>query len=208
MLGDVLEELGEFDRARDHFLETLRVDSLACEERDAEELEQVLDATLEHLRRTVEELPAARRARLAGVPLLVQRLPSEDMIRTGPDPRAFGLFEGPMHADTEGIESAPLLVEVHLKSRDTRQTVTEASPGAGRERSLVGSGLSAPVSEHFLELARVERELNLRDAVRGEFAHPVGLKARQEGRVCLDGLPETVPRDVVVRSKPRRANAP
>ncbi len=69
-------------------------------------------------------------------------------------------------------------VEVHLKSRDARQTVTEASPGAGRERSLVWSGLGAPVSEHFQELARVERESNLRDAVRGEFAHPVGLKAR------------------------------
>ncbi len=114
LLGDLLEELGDFEHARGHFLETLRLDSIASAERDAAELEQVLDATLEHLRRTVEELPLAWRTRLEGVPLLVQRLPSEDMVQTGLDPRAFGLFEGPMHADTEGLGGAPLLTRIVL----------------------------------------------------------------------------------------------
>lgn len=114
LLGDVLERLGEFDRAREQFLETLRIDSLASSERDTDELEQVLDATLEHLQRTVEELPKSWRGRLEGVPLLVQRLPSEDMVRTGLDPRAFGLFEGPVHADTEGLDGAPLPTRIVL----------------------------------------------------------------------------------------------
>lgn len=114
LLGDVLEELGDFNAARDHFLETLRIDGLASAQRDTEELEQILDAALAHLRHAVEELPAAWRERLAGVPLLVQRLPSEDMVQSGLDPRAFGLFEGPMHADAEGIESPPLLTRIVL----------------------------------------------------------------------------------------------
>lgn len=114
LLGDVLEELGDFAGAQPHFLETLRIDSLASAERDPDELEQILDLTLEHLRRTVEELPEMWRRRLAGVPLLVQRLPSADMVKGGLDPRALGLFEGPMHADAEGIEGAPHLTRIVL----------------------------------------------------------------------------------------------
>lgn len=114
LLGNVLEGLGDFARAQPHFLETLRIDSLASAERDPDELEQILDLTLEYLRRTVEELPEMWRNRLLGVPLLVQRLPSEDMLKGGLDPRAFGLFEGPMHADTEGIEGAPHLTRIVL----------------------------------------------------------------------------------------------
>lgn len=107
LLGEVFEDLGKFDQARKHFLETLRLDSRASAERPAKEIEAVLDETLEHLEHSVQELPELWRARLEGVPLLVQRLPSEDMVRTGLDPRALGLFEGPMHADAEGIDCAP-----------------------------------------------------------------------------------------------------
>lgn len=114
LLGDVLEELGEFEPAAEHFLETLRIDSLACAEHDPDEVERMLDATLEHLERTVQELPELWQERLKGVPLLVQRLPSEDMVRGGLDPRALGLFEGPMHADNEGLETAPQLTRIVL----------------------------------------------------------------------------------------------
>jgi len=114
MLGDVLEDMGKLERALDHFLETLRLDSQASAEHSAEEVEGVLDATLEHLERTVKELPAEWRARLEGVPLLVQRLPSEDMVRAGLDPRALGLFDGPMHAEAEGIDCAPAPTRIVL----------------------------------------------------------------------------------------------
>lgn len=114
LLGDVLEELGDFERAGVHFSETLRIDSLAGAERDADEVERMLDVTLEHLERTVRELPQLWQERLKGVPLLVQRLPSEDMVRGGLDPRALGLFEGPMHVDSEALETAPQLTRIVL----------------------------------------------------------------------------------------------
>ena len=118
LLGDVLEELGEFDRAQAHFLETLRIDSRESAERPPAQVERELDRTLAELERTVEELPELWRKRLLGVPLLVQRLPSEDMVRAGLDPRALGSFEGPMHADGEGLDAAPLPTRIVLFSEN------------------------------------------------------------------------------------------
>src|SRR5690606_1424748 len=80
----------------------------------ADEVEQLLDATLEHLKHTIEELPELWRERLTDVPLLVQRLPSEDMVRAGLDPRAFGLFEGPMRVHSQGLEAPPSLTRIVL----------------------------------------------------------------------------------------------
>lgn len=114
LLGDVLEESADFQRALPHFLETLRLDTLASKERFPTEIEAELDVTLEHLQHVVEELPGEWQARLKGVPLLVQPLPSEDMVRGGLDPRALGLFEGPMHVDTQGIDQAPLPTRIVL----------------------------------------------------------------------------------------------
>ena len=93
---------------------TGRIDSQASAAFDPAEVEQLLDVTLEQLQQTVEELPQLWRERLTGVPLLVQRLPTEEMVRGGLDPRALGLFEGPMHADSEGIESTPQLTRIVL----------------------------------------------------------------------------------------------
>jgi len=106
LLGDVLEDLGEVPRATVHFLETLRLDQLASSEDPATEVEEILDQTLSHLKRAVAELPAPWQARLRGVPLLVQRLPSVDMVQAGLDPRALGLFEGPTHAETQALDAA------------------------------------------------------------------------------------------------------
>lgn len=114
LLGDVLEESADLERALPHFLETLRLDSLASKERPSGEIEAELDVTLEHLQQVVEELPGVWRARLKGVPLLVQPLPTEDMVKGGLDPRALGLFEGPMHVDFEGIDQAPVPTRIVL----------------------------------------------------------------------------------------------
>lgn len=108
LLGDVLEDLGETERAAVHFLETLRLDRLATSEEPEADVEAMLDETLTYLRRAVSELPAPWQERLNGVPLLVQRLPSEDMVQSGLDPRALGLFEGPTHAEAQGLDAAPI----------------------------------------------------------------------------------------------------
>ncbi len=86
LLGDVLEDLGETERAAVHFLETLRLDRLATSEEPEADVEAMLDETLTYLRRAVSELPAPWQERLNGVLLLVQRLPSEDMVQSGLDP--------------------------------------------------------------------------------------------------------------------------
>lgn len=126
LLGDVLEESSDFGRALPHFLETLRLDTLASKERLPTELEEELDATLEHLQHVVEELPGVWRARLQGVPLLVQPLPTEDMVRGGLDPRALGLFEGPTHMDTEGFDQAPVPTRIVLFAENLALDFPEA----------------------------------------------------------------------------------
>jgi predicted Zn-dependent protease with MMP-like domain len=59
---------------------------------------------LDHIERVAYDvlsaLPAPFAARLAHVPVLLERRPSRDLVRDGFDPRALGLFEGPTHDDT------------------------------------------------------------------------------------------------------------
>jgi predicted Zn-dependent protease with MMP-like domain len=114
LLADVLEDQGELERATTHFLEVLRLDGIATADRPEDEVAEVLDETLVHLKRAVAELPDPWQARLTGVPLLVQRLPDEDMVRGGLDPRALGLFEGPTHAETHSPDAAPVPTRIVL----------------------------------------------------------------------------------------------
>jgi len=114
LLGDVLEDLGHEKLATEHFLETLRLDRLATADQPQAEVDQILDEALAHLKAAVTELPAPWQARLSGVPLFVQRLPSEDMVQAGLDPRALGLFEGPTHGDSLALDAAPAPTRIVL----------------------------------------------------------------------------------------------
>jgi len=107
LLGDVLEDLGDTASATTHFLATLRLDSLATAPNSPEQVNEMLDETLVHLKRAVAELPPAWQGRLANVPLVVERLPTEDLVEGGLDPRALGLFEGPTHGESQGLDAAP-----------------------------------------------------------------------------------------------------
>lgn len=113
-LGDVLEDLGDLERATTHFLRVLELDTLAVAERPAAELEELLDETLQHLKTTVEELPKEWHERLKNVPLEVARLPSEDLVKDGLDPRALGLFEGPTHAEQASADAIPVPTRIVL----------------------------------------------------------------------------------------------
>jgi predicted Zn-dependent protease with MMP-like domain len=58
------------------------------------------------------ELPAEVRARLQNVPILIDDLPSEDLVRDGLDPRALGVFQGtPL---PEGGELASTVTHIRL----------------------------------------------------------------------------------------------
>jgi len=60
----------------------------------------------------LDELPADVRAKLERAPILIDDLPSEDMVAEGLDPRMLGVFSGtPM---PEGGELAPAVTNIHL----------------------------------------------------------------------------------------------
>jgi predicted Zn-dependent protease with MMP-like domain len=70
-----------------------------------DELERLASAAL-------DELPADVRAKLERAPILIDDLPSEDMVAEGLDPRMLGVFSGtPM---PEGGELAPAVTNIHL----------------------------------------------------------------------------------------------
>jgi predicted Zn-dependent protease with MMP-like domain len=104
LLGDVLEDLGESDAATKHFLETLRLDAEDAAERDEDERRELFDLVEAELKRTMHELPPRFSKLLADVPLVVESLPAEHHVVDGLDPRALGLFEGPIQAERDGLE--------------------------------------------------------------------------------------------------------
>lgn len=68
-----------------------------------EELESVAEAAL-------SELPEEVRERLGNVPILVEEMPSEALVREGLDPRVLGLFTGtplPHKSSLEGQAHTP-----------------------------------------------------------------------------------------------------
>ena len=137
LLADVLEDDGELELATTHFLETLRLDTLATQDLPQAEVDQVLDDTLLYLKRAVSELPAPWQARLSGVPLLVQRLPSEDMVQAGLDPRALGLFEGPTHGETLALDAAPIPTRIVVFAENLALDFPEAEDFAEQVKITV-----------------------------------------------------------------------
>src|SRR5262249_55409504 len=72
------------------------------------------------------ELPHAARARLANVPVLVDDLPSEELVKEGVDPRVLGLFDGtPMPAES-AVGGAPSLTTIHLFQRNLESAAADA----------------------------------------------------------------------------------
>src|SRR5690606_31783853 len=70
-------------------------------------------------------------------------------------------------------------IEFHLNLRETRQAAANTSSSAGGKGPLVWPGFGTVVSQDLQELARAERKLNFRHAVRGEVAQAAWLTARQ-----------------------------
>ena len=114
LLGSACEELGDERGKIEQFMEVLRLDEgldEALEEEDAAELENLI---VEAAEETITGLPAPFRAQLANVPILVEPRPSEDLVREGFDPRAFGLFEGPTHVEHKNGEASELPTRIVL----------------------------------------------------------------------------------------------
>jgi len=95
-LALLYEELEDQPSAVHHFLRTRALDARLDTERNLEdpaEIERIENVA----RETIESLPPEFAERLKEVPLILEPRPSRNLVETGFDPRAFGLFEGPEH---------------------------------------------------------------------------------------------------------------
>jgi len=99
-LGLLLEELGDEQGTVHHFLRTRALDAKLDRERtiggqaEVDRIEQVA-------RKTLEELPEEFASLLRSVPVMLESRPSRALVESGFDPRAYGLFEGPEHGESE-----------------------------------------------------------------------------------------------------------
>jgi predicted Zn-dependent protease with MMP-like domain len=102
-LAHVSEQLGDTEACTQHLLEVLAIDADADNSAgfDARAHEAVV---LEAAERTLASLPSPFKERLAEVPILIEDRPRRELVRSGFDPRALGLFEGPNDADRRGGE--------------------------------------------------------------------------------------------------------
>lgn len=91
--GFACEEAGDREGMIHHFLEVLRLDAA-----DADRVGLGSEAELDLIESTAEEVlahvPEQFREQLGNVPVVLEARPHEELVRTGFDPRALGLFEG------------------------------------------------------------------------------------------------------------------
>jgi predicted Zn-dependent protease with MMP-like domain len=81
------------------------------------------------------ELPAEVRARFEHVPILIDELPSQELVGDGTDPRSLGLFQGtPLSA---GSEVTPSVTTIHLFRKNLERTSTDLDQLAEEVRITV-----------------------------------------------------------------------
>lgn len=99
-LGLMLEDLGDEAGMVHHFLRTLALDEKLDAERSLGTPEEI-DRIEQVARRTLESLPDEFGKLLRSVPVLLEPRPSQSLVESGFDPRAYGLFEGPEHGERD-----------------------------------------------------------------------------------------------------------
>jgi predicted Zn-dependent protease with MMP-like domain len=99
-LGLLYEDLSDQASAVHHFLRTRALDAHLDNERNLEDKAEI-DRIERVARETLEGLPDEFAERLRSVPILLEPRPSRQLVETGFDPRAFGLFEGPEHGQDD-----------------------------------------------------------------------------------------------------------
>ena len=99
-LGLLLEDLGDEEGMVHHFLRTHELDAELDRERSLGTREEI-DRIERVARKTLEELPEEFAQMLQSVPILLESRPSRDLVESGFDPRAYGLFDGPEHGEDD-----------------------------------------------------------------------------------------------------------
>lgn len=113
LFAQVLEELGEHPASVREMLEVRKLDA-ASDERDGFELAAVEGSIVSTAEKILAQLPPRFKTLLAGVPVLVEDRPSEELVRDGFDPRSLGLFSGPHHEERSGPGVPPAPTRIVL----------------------------------------------------------------------------------------------
>ncbi len=113
LYAQVLEEIGEHPASVREMLVVRRLDT-ASDERDGFDLAAVEGPIVTTAEKVLSELPERFKSLLAGVPVLVEDRPSEELVRDGFDPRSLGLFSGPNQEDRAGPGAAPAPTRIVL----------------------------------------------------------------------------------------------
>ncbi|HEX5060506.1 MAG TPA: metallopeptidase family protein [Kofleriaceae bacterium] len=112
LLGRVHEALGDHDETVKAW-QAVRAADLAAPPGPVaisdDELERIASAAL-------EELPETARAKLEHVPILIDDVPSEELVADGFDPRTLGVIEGPTMADAGDIATSPTHIRLFKKN--------------------------------------------------------------------------------------------
>lgn len=113
-LGLVAEARGEEEAMVEHFQRVRLLDAAAEPSPwavSADELEALVEAAL-------AELPAQAQKLLENVPIMIEELPSEEVIADGFDPRGLGLFAGVPFPAQSSLGTPPHLEAVFLYQRN------------------------------------------------------------------------------------------
>lgn len=112
-LAEVFEELGRGEEAIAQHLETLHLDTVADAIASSID-EKTLNSIADEAAATLAQLPERFRSRVGHVPVLLEPRPSIELVRSGFDSRALGLFAGAAHGDEFGCEPADLPTQITL----------------------------------------------------------------------------------------------
>lgn len=109
-IGLCREAKGDRDGMITAWLETRRLDAAGPAANltiGDDDLEAIVTATL-------EELPQEVRDHLANVPILVDDLPDDHLVKDGLDPRLLGLFSGTPLPEQSAVGGVPSITNIHL----------------------------------------------------------------------------------------------
>lgn len=106
LLARVFEAMGDRKAMVAHGLRVLALDARADRRRTRAPKES-LDRIEAEVRRVLAQLPEPLALRLQRVPIVLEPRPSFALVREGFDPRALGLFEGPIDAEIDTVALLP-----------------------------------------------------------------------------------------------------
>lgn len=165
--GDAFLELGDADRAQSHFERAAKAEpgnadaiyglGLAAEARgeraamiaqfqrvramDAKAKQAPWGVSTERLEELVEsalaELPARAQKLLENVPVMVEDLPSEEVVADGFDPRGLGLFAGVPFPEQSALSGPPHLEAVFLYQRNIERVARSVSEVEAEIRTTI-----------------------------------------------------------------------